>query len=113
MAKKSRSPKRRAKKAAPAKAARSRKTKSAPLRYAQPFFTTTPPEQRCQQGERRAVVGDAVHQDHGSAATADAIGNLNVADANPRRGYGRQCNCSTTCAYARMAERRPAAGVDK
>jgi len=46
MAKKSRSPKRRAKKAAPAKAARSRKTKSAPLRYAQPFFTTTPPEQR-------------------------------------------------------------------
>ena len=46
MAKKSRSPKRRGKKAAPAKAARSRKTKSAPLRYAQPFFTTTPPEQR-------------------------------------------------------------------
>jgi hypothetical protein len=46
MAKKSKSPKRRIQKGAPAKAAKSRKTKSTPLRFAHPFFTTTPPAQR-------------------------------------------------------------------
>jgi hypothetical protein len=46
MAKKSKSSKKVAKKAAPAKADSSRKTKSAPLRFAHPFFTTTPAAQR-------------------------------------------------------------------
>lgn len=50
--KKSKTPKRRAKKAAaakkrtPRKTAMPRKTKSTPLRFAQPFFTATPPAQR-------------------------------------------------------------------
>src|SRR5580704_9196198 len=46
MAKKSKSSKKVAKKAAPAKADSSRKTKSAPLRFAHPFFTSTPAAQR-------------------------------------------------------------------
>jgi hypothetical protein len=44
--KKSKTPKRRVQKADPARASKSRKTKSTPLRFAHPFFTETPAAQR-------------------------------------------------------------------